>query len=323
MTEKSMTGNAIVDAVAKLNLQGNIIPFSWYKAIAKNGRPQFLAMHILADIVYWYRPTEVYDEVSGKILGYKKKFKADLLQKSYDSMAQKFNVSKRQITDAVVFLESLGVLKRVFRAVKYGELMAYNVLFIGLNPEKLAEISWDYEEIPEEENAENCETSDSVYVTPLTKKRDTPLANPGDTPTQIRDTNTNNTTNNTTNSFKDCSELTNVTSEQEAPLADVEPILTNKGEGWRPTQEEYEAFCRYHPNVDVKAEIVKMASWAFGNPKKRKTSSGMRKFVTTWLDKEQDRNRGNSVPRSGTQISKTENTRSEMNRIFEEMRSGT
>ena len=52
------TGNPIVDEIATLNLSGNIIPESWYHTIVNDkGKVNCLAIHILADIVYWYRPT--------------------------------------------------------------------------------------------------------------------------------------------------------------------------------------------------------------------------------------------------------------------------
>ena len=88
------TGNLIVDQMKDLNITGNIIPMSWFKTFSaprktdkKNGfsgKIKLLAINILADIVYWYRPVEVRDEKTGFVIGYKKKFKSDLLQKNYD-----------------------------------------------------------------------------------------------------------------------------------------------------------------------------------------------------------------------------------------------
>ena len=319
-----MTGNEMVDGVGRLNITGNVIPEMWYRRITyNNGRPCLNAIIILSEIVYWYRPVEIRDERTGFIKGEKKKFKSDMLQRNYDALAEKFGLTKRQVKDAVDILVDMGVVIREFRNITSGGLKLNNVTFLGVNVEKLEEITYNDASLMVE--GEEC-SNEADSVPPPTIERTTLPHSNVPAPTIERGTNTKITTKITTENTKgviDSSELTKVTSEPEAPLADVEPILTNKGEEWRPTQEEFEAFCRYHPNVDVKAEIVKMASWAFGNPKKRKTYGGMRKFVTTWLDKEQDRNRGSSAPRSGTQVSKTERTRSEMNRIFEEMRSGT
>ena len=54
------SGNEIVDAMGSINISGNIIPAIWYKTITKeNEKPYLLAIVSLADIVYWYRPSEV------------------------------------------------------------------------------------------------------------------------------------------------------------------------------------------------------------------------------------------------------------------------
>ena len=78
------TGNEIVDEVSKINISGNIIPLSWFQTlVSESGKPMLLAIYLLADIVYWYRPKEIRDEESGNLVGYQKRFKADLLQRNY------------------------------------------------------------------------------------------------------------------------------------------------------------------------------------------------------------------------------------------------
>ncbi len=44
-----------------------------------------------------------------------------------------------------------------------------------------------------------------------------------------------------------------------------------------------------YPAVDVRAQIRKMLGWLEGNPAKRKTKSGVVRFITTWLGREQDK----------------------------------
>ena len=45
----------------------------WFKTIRyPNGVPHNNAIHILADIVYWYRPKEERDEESGQLIGMKR-----------------------------------------------------------------------------------------------------------------------------------------------------------------------------------------------------------------------------------------------------------
>ena len=92
---KQTTQNPIVDTVGKMNLTGNVIPESWYHTIKnKNGKVNPLAILILSDIVYWYRPTEIRDEATLSV-SYSKKFHDDnYLQRSYEQLMDKFNIFK-------------------------------------------------------------------------------------------------------------------------------------------------------------------------------------------------------------------------------------
>ena len=137
------TGNTKVDQTGQIRLTGNVTPQIWYRTITReNGKPHLLAIAILSDIVYWYRPAEVRDESSGNITGYRKRFRADMLQRSYDQFAEFFGVSKRNVTDAIVLLESLGVIRREFRTVEIGGMKYNNVLFIDLFPEQLRMLTY-------------------------------------------------------------------------------------------------------------------------------------------------------------------------------------
>ncbi|MEY8483165.1 DUF6017 domain-containing protein [Lachnospiraceae bacterium 48-21] len=132
------TGNAIVDENAKLNISGNVIPQIWYRTIIReSGKPNLTAIIILADIVYWYKPTELRDENTGQVVAVKKKFKADLLQRSYQQISEQFGISKKEATNAIIFLEKLGVVKRIFRTVNINGLVVNNVLYLELNVEIL------------------------------------------------------------------------------------------------------------------------------------------------------------------------------------------
>ena len=109
------TGNNTCDAMAKLHLCGNIIPQIWHKTIVseKTGKADLIAINILADIAYWYRPAEERDELTGETVGYHPKFAADILQRSYDDLAEHFGISKGQAKCAVIRLEQLGFVRRV------------------------------------------------------------------------------------------------------------------------------------------------------------------------------------------------------------------
>lgn len=137
------TGNEIVDENAKLNISGNVIPQMWYRTIVReSGKPNLTAIIILADIVYWYKPTELRDENSGQVIAVKKKFKADLLQRSYQQISEQFGISKKEATNAIIFLEKLGVVRRVFRTVNINGLVVNNVLYLELIVQKLQQLTF-------------------------------------------------------------------------------------------------------------------------------------------------------------------------------------
>lgn len=140
------TGNRISDRVAEINFTGNVIPSVWFKTIVNDkGRPYLLAIMILSEIVYWYRPIEERDENTGEFIGYRTKFKQDLLQKSYKDLAEYYQVTKRQVTDAIIVLEKLGVIQREFRTVEKNKVRCNNVLFIRLNPDKLRDLTYPHD----------------------------------------------------------------------------------------------------------------------------------------------------------------------------------
>ena len=116
------TGIPTCDQLREVAFTGNVIPQIWYRVFVKSDlkhpKPHLLAINILADIVYWYRPREIRDEGSGQVIGYQKKFKDDLLQRSYAQIAEQFGCSAGQAKDAIVFLEEMGVVRREFRTLK-------------------------------------------------------------------------------------------------------------------------------------------------------------------------------------------------------------
>lgn len=138
------SGNQTVDAMGSLNITGNVIPTIWYKTILReNRKPYLLAIAILADIVYWYRPIEVRRQATGQIMGWKKKFSGDILRQSYQYYADLFGESKKTVKMAIDRLEDLRVLKREFRTVTHGEgLVSNNVMYLRLVPEQLYRLTY-------------------------------------------------------------------------------------------------------------------------------------------------------------------------------------
>jgi len=49
-----------------------------------------------------------------------------------------------------------------------------------------------------------------------------------------------------------------------------------------------------YPAVDILRTLKVMREWCLSNPKKRKTVRGARRFITSWLEREQ--NRGGTTP---------------------------
>ena len=160
--------NPAVDAVGKMHISGNVIPNTWYQTIqTSGGKPYLNAIILLADIVYWYRPTEVRDERSGKTTGMQQKFREDLLQRSYAALSDQFGLSRKQIKDALVFLENLGVITRVFRNKIVGGQCLSNVMYLDLHAAKLYELTYfcnasvypQMETAPSEEGRTNTENT--------------------------------------------------------------------------------------------------------------------------------------------------------------------
>lgn len=193
---KYTSNNEVVDAVGTMNFSGNIIPHAWYKTILRdNGKPYLLAITLLADIVYWYRPTEIRNEITGELIGYKKKFRGEMLQRSYEQFANLFGESKRAVTDAIKRLEKIGVIERKFETVEYESTTLNNVLFIKLYPNKLKELTYPAEEkyktseMPKNQNNE----------TPITEFSERVLQNIETGITEFVGTNTKNTKKNISN----------------------------------------------------------------------------------------------------------------------------
>jgi len=128
--------------VGGINFSGNVIPEPWYSAITmKDGKPDLPAIIILADIVFWYRPKEIRDEITGRVIGIERKFRSDLLQRSYSALQEKFGLSRDQCERALNNLKSLGLISTVFRTIEVNGTNMSNVMFIDLHAVRLAEIT--------------------------------------------------------------------------------------------------------------------------------------------------------------------------------------
>jgi hypothetical protein len=75
--------------------------------------------------------------------------------------------------------------------------------------------------------------------------------------------------------------------EQRIPVYTIP--LNRKNEFHNVYSEDIQAAQELYPAVDVNQEIRKMIGWSESNPRKRKTSRGIKAFMNTWLSREQDR----------------------------------
>lgn len=71
--------------------------------------------------------------------------------------------------------------------------------------------------------------------------------------------------------------------------AAVEKIVLNDGTEWQCPLKDYEELKRLYPGVDVDSEFRKMRAWSLNNATKRKTLRGIKRFVNSWLSREQDK----------------------------------
>jgi DnaD/phage-associated family protein len=124
------SGCKVVDQVGDMKIEGNLVPHLWYKNITfSSGKAHFVAITLLADILYWYRPTFVWDE-SGDVIGTRTKFKADMLQKSYQAFSDTYGFTKRQVKEAIDFLVAHHLLVREFRTISTSGMMLNNVMYV-------------------------------------------------------------------------------------------------------------------------------------------------------------------------------------------------
>lgn len=76
--------------------------------------------------------------------------------------------------------------------------------------------------------------------------------------------------------------------------------LAKKGETFPVTQSDIDEWQESFPGVDVLMELRHCLQWSRDNPARRKTRAGIRRHITGWLAKQQDRARGQPhIPPAG------------------------
>lgn len=75
------------------------------------------------------------------------------------------------------------------------------------------------------------------------------------------------------------------------------------GSGWRPSSEMVAEWQKLYIGVDVRQCLRGMRGWLMADPRRRKTKSGIQRFVVAWLEREQ-----NSFKTGGQDGKRTSNT---------------
>lgn len=73
-------------------------------------------------------------------------------------------------------------------------------------------------------------------------------------------------------------------------------LILNDGTNYVVPQEDIALYIQTYPNVDVVQKLREMSLWCRNNPQKRKTKRGIKRFITNWLSREQDKGSRPSYP---------------------------
>ncbi len=66
-------------------------------------------------------------------------------------------------------------------------------------------------------------------------------------------------------------------------------IQLNTGQEYPIYQEDIEQYKALYPSVDIEQQLRSMKAWSLSNPTKRKTIKGIKRFINSWLAREQDK----------------------------------
>ena len=85
----------------------------------------------------------------------------------------------------------------------------------------------------------------------------------------------------------------------EPQAADAPPVISlplNDGTFFDVSENDRAKWSQLYPNVDVLQQLRNMAGWCDANPARRKTRGGIKRFITAWLAREQDK--GGKAPQN-------------------------
>lgn len=181
MKTPTRSGHATVDAMEEISFQGNITPRSWYsheRLRTAAQKPNFVAITLLADIVYWYRPTIIQDE-TGQVRRCKRKFDYHRLYKNYSVWAKEFGMTKRQVQEAVSFLVKRGLIIREVRPFTFENGTAVGaVVFLEPVAAAIEEITSDVSHATSKSDPPVSSRHNERGVTSKSEEDDTPKRRP-------------------------------------------------------------------------------------------------------------------------------------------------
>lgn len=85
----------------------------------------------------------------------------------------------------------------------------------------------------------------------------------------------------------------------EPQAADAPPVISlplNDGTFFDVSENDRAKWSQLYPSVDVMQQLRNMSGWCDANPAKRKTRGGIKRFITAWLAREQDK--GGKAPQN-------------------------
>ncbi|MDD3029817.1 MAG: DUF4373 domain-containing protein [Alphaproteobacteria bacterium] len=92
------------------------------------------------------------------------------------------------------------------------------------------------------------------------------------------------------------------TSTPEAPESPVViSLILNDGTTYDVSQLEVDKYTQLYPAVNMLQALRSMAGWLDGNPTRRKTRSGIKRFINSWLARDQNRGGSQGVVRDRNQ----------------------
>lgn len=148
--------------------RGILIPHAWFsQVLTKSGAPDMTAIILLSEIVYWHRLMPVYEK--NELIGYKKKFEGNKLQKQTKDFAKKFGWSSKTINEALNRLVELQLITREFKDVHLENYVAQERQYIDIVPQNLIKITFEAEVVLTKCNDETFTPPKPFVYTPINK----------------------------------------------------------------------------------------------------------------------------------------------------------